>query len=132
MVVSMGNRYSKRKPAHLDYNPREEKRLVYSQQTGEFKEPINHFIKAIPLDLVAPLYALPKSAVFTWLACWFLHGCNKGKPFTLNSSTARRFGLNRQNRRRGLCTLEKAGFLKMKRRPGRLSLIEMAQEEAKN
>jgi hypothetical protein len=126
----MGNKRAKRKPTHLDYNSRTEKRLVFDKRTGDFKEPTAHYIQTIPVDLIAPLHSLPKSAVFTWLACWFLHGCNRGKPFKLNQSTARRFGLNAQNRRRGLRALEKLGLVQLHRRPGRLSLVEIIKTDS--
>ena len=124
-VISMTSSHSKRKPAHLDHNTRTEKRLVYDKHTGEYREPKSHFIQTIPVDRIASLHRLPKSAVLAWMACWFLHGCNKGEMFALNSSTAKRFGLNKQNRRRGLRALDEAGLVTIHHRPGRLSLIEM-------
>ena len=124
-VTPMASSTSKQKSAHLDYDTRTEKRLVYDRSTGEFREPHPYFIQTIPVDRISSIHGLPKSAVLTWLACWFLHGCNKGQRFTLNSSTARRFGLNTQNRRRGLRALEEAGLVIIHRQRGRLSLIEL-------
>lgn len=123
----MTGRPTHKKPAHLDLDPRSENRQVFDQKLGKFRAPTPHFIQTIPVELVAPLYSLPKSAVFAWLACWFLHGCNRGKPFTLNRSTALRFGLNRQNKRRGLRALESAGLIKVQHKPGRLPVISVVE-----
>lgn len=123
----MTSRTTHKKPAHLDFDPCSENRQVFDPKSGGFRTPTPHFIQTIPVELVASLYSLPKSAVFAWLACWFLHGCNRGKPFVLNQSTANRFGLNKLNRRRGLRALESAGLIRLHRKPGRLAVIEMVE-----
>jgi len=121
----MSDRPTRKRPAYLDLDPQNESRQVFDPKSGEFRPPSPHFIQTIPVEHVAPLYSLPKSAVFAWLACWFLQGCNRGRPFTLNQSTAKRFGLNKLNRRRGLRALEAAGLIRLHHKPGRLSIIEM-------
>ena len=61
----------KGKPAHLDYDPRQERRLVYDQKLGDFKEPptqLQRYIKVIPLPWVSEAVKLPYSAFRVGLA----------------------------------------------------------------
>ena len=121
----------KGKPAHLDYDPRQERRLVYDQKLGDFKEPptqLQRYIKVIPMPWVSEAVKLPYSAFRVGLACWFMDGCNKQNPFTLSRATCQQFNIHMWDKRRGLGQLENAGLIKIRRFPGRASLIEMVRD----
>ena len=118
------------KPAHLDYDPKVETRLVYDREASEFKPPTkksHRFIRMIPLPWIAEAAKLPYSAVRVGLACWFMDGCTKQKPFTLSRATCQQFNIEKWDKRRGLRELESAGLIKVQRFPGRLSLIAMVR-----
>ncbi len=117
--------------AHLDYDPRQERRLVYDQKLREFKEPpqqSQRYIKMIPLPWVSEAVKLPYSAFRVGLACWFMDGCNKQNPFTLSRATCQQFNIHMWDKRRGLGQLENAGLIKIRRFPGRASRIEMVRD----
>ena len=121
----------KGKPAHLDYDPRQERRLVYDQKLGDYVEPLKQslrYIKMIPMDWLSQAVTLCPPAVRVGLACWFMDGCNKQKPFTLTRATCQLLGIAKWDKRRGLRQLENAGLIKILRVPGRLSLIAMVRE----
>ena len=121
----------KGKPAHLDYDPRQERRLVYNQKLKEYKEPppqLQRYIKVIPMPWVTEAVKLPYSAFRVGLACWFMDGCNKQNPFTLSRATCQQFSINKWDKRRGLGQLENAGLIKIRRFPGRASRIEMVRD----
>jgi hypothetical protein len=119
------------KPAHLDFDPSQELRLVYNKQLGNFVKPIKQtrlYIKMIPVDWLSQALTLSFSAVRVGLACWFIDGCNKQKPFTLTRTTCQRFAISKWDKRRGLKQLENAGLIEILRVPGRLSLITMVRD----
>jgi hypothetical protein len=120
------------KPEYLDFNPEVERRLVYNRKLGEFAEPpkqFQHYIKMIPIPWLSEAFKLPFSAVRVGLACWFMDGCNRQNPFTLNRAVCRRFNISKWDKRRGLRRLEEAGLIQLQRRLGRLSLIGMVREQ---
>jgi len=127
----MGFGFTGFKPAHLDYDPKVETRLIYDRRSGEFKEPpkqSQRYIKTIPLPWISEAARLPYSAVRVGLACWFMDGCNKQQPFTLSRANCQQFSISKWDKRRGLRQLESAGLIEIQRRPGRLSLIAMVRD----
>jgi hypothetical protein len=124
----MGTECSKGMPAHLDYDPKVETRMVFDYKTGEYKKPPNKshlFIQTISLPWISKATQLPYSAMRVGLACWFIDGCNKQKPFTLNRATCLHFNITKWDKRRGIRQLEDAGLIEIQRRPGRFSLISL-------
>jgi hypothetical protein len=119
---------TKGKPPHLDYDPKVENRMVYNLETGEFKKPPNKsqlYIQTISLPWISEATQLPYSALRVGLACWFMDGCNKQKPFTLSRATSLHFSIAKWDKQRGLKQLENAGLIEIQRQPGRLSLISL-------
>lgn len=112
---------------YLAYDPSVADRLVWDKELGDYKRSGDPFISRVPVTWIAQAAACSKAALLTGLVCWFLYGCNQHRPFKINHATAKKFGLSRYSKRKGLRELESAGLVKIDRRPGQLPSVEIVR-----
>jgi hypothetical protein len=73
------------------------------------------FVKAIPLEWLAPATAASGKVLATALAIWFEYGRRKTNTFKLTTAILRRFSVTRKARYRALQTLEELRLITVKR-----------------
>ena len=81
------------------------------------------FIKAVPLQWLAPVVACPGKVLAVALAIWFQFGRCKEKPFKLTSAILKRFSVSRKARYHGLKELEKLGLITVQRQAGKNPVV---------
>jgi len=81
------------------------------------------FIKAVPLQWLAPVVACPGKVLAVALAIWFQFGRCKEKPFKLTSAILKRFSVSRKARYHGLKELEKLGLITVQRQVGKNPVV---------
>jgi len=79
----------------------------------------------IPLEWLGKAAALPGKTLNVAIALWWLHGMAKGKPFKLTRKALKYLNVERDAASAGLVRLERAGLIKVERRPGQRPTISM-------
>jgi hypothetical protein len=81
------------------------------------------FVKAIPLQWLAPAAACSGKTLAVVLAVWFQLGRCRGKPVKLTSAIVRRFSVGRKASYHGLKQLERLGLITVHRQVGKNPVI---------
>src|SRR5262249_46413977 len=82
----------------------------------------NRFLKGrIPWSWIVRASRLPGQALLLGLCLWRLKGATRKDTVALGNAELRPFGIDRAAKSRGLAELEKAGLIKVDRKPGRWS-----------
>jgi hypothetical protein len=90
------------------------------------KKSAKGFIKGpIELPWITETCKLSKSAIKVALALSFLRGIQGNTWFKFESHIAKRFGIDRQCKSRGLIELEKSGLIEIDQKAGSLPLIKI-------
>ena len=77
------------------------------------------FLKGpVPFDWLSMAAKLPGRAFHVGILLWFLAGMTARLTVTLTGATTRSFGLDRDAKSRALRSLEAAGLVTVRRRPG--------------
>ena len=94
------------------------------------QQSLRKFIKGpIPFKWIQTASLLgANEARMAWLL-WFLYGVNKGAAFTVSNNRAAEFGIERRQKYRALSSLEKAGLISVKGRPGTAQKITIIPDD---
>jgi hypothetical protein len=86
----------------------------------------NRFLKGpIPWDWIIRASELPGKALLLGLCLWRLKGATRSDTVALSNTELEPFGIDRAAKSRGLSALERAGLIKVDRKPGRWSNITL-------
>lgn len=79
----------------------------------------------IPLAWLGSAASLPGKTLNVGIALWWLHGIAKGKPFKLTQKALRTLNVERDAASAALVRLEKAGLIRVVRKPGQRPLVSV-------
>jgi hypothetical protein len=86
------------------------------------------FLKGpIPWNWVIRASQLPGNALAVGLCLWRLKGATKRTDIELGNSEVEPFGIDRSGKSRALAELERAGLIKLQRKPGRWATITLLE-----
>ena len=75
------------------------------------------------MDWLGQAAALPGKTLHVAIALWWRHGMAKGRPFKLTQVALNYMNVERDAASTGLRRLERAGLIKVERRPGQRPTI---------
>lgn len=97
------------------------KRIRYPSRPARPPQRVRgRFLKGpVPFDWLSMAAKLPGRAFHVAILLWFLAGMTASLSVKLTGATTRSFGLDRDAKSRALRSLEAAGLVTVRRRPGR-------------
>ena len=84
----------------------------------------------MPLEWLEKAAALPGKTLNVAIALWWRHGMAKDKPFKLTRAALKCLNVERDAASAGLIRLERAGLIRVERRPGQRPMISMVTRTA--
>ena len=84
----------------------------------------------VPLEWLGKAAALPGKTLNVAIALWWRHGMAKGKPFKLTQQALKYLHVERDAASSGLVRLERAGLIRVERRPGQRPIISIVMHAA--
>lgn len=81
----------------------------------------------LEVTIGADIKALPGKTVNVAIALWWLHGMAKGKPFKLTQQALQCLHVERDAASAGLVRWERAGLIRVERRPGQRPIISIVK-----
>ena len=84
----------------------------------------------VPLEWLGKAAALPGKTLNVAIALWWRHGMAKGKPFKLTQQALKYLHVERDAASSGLVRLERAGLVRVERRPGQRPIISIVMHAA--
>lgn len=109
------------------------KRLQLDASTGKLAESPKAalFLRGpIPLDWLGSAATLPGKTLHVGIALWWLHGMAKGKPFKLTQKALQTLSVERDAAGAALGRLERAGLIRVVRKPGQRPTVSMVASAA--
>ena len=79
----------------------------------------------VPMAWLGKAAALPGKTLNVALAVWWRHGMAKGEPFKLTQQALKNLHVERDAASAGLVQLERAGLIRVERRPGQRPTISI-------
>ena len=91
----------------------------------------DRFLKGpIPWNWIIRASQLPGNALAVGLCLWRLKGATKRTDIVLSNSEVEPFGLDRSAKSRALTELERAGLIKLQRKPGRWATVTLLENQS--